>query len=107
MSKNSGSVGIYGTGNGTGNPVHLPSPNLYPTCVLTNPNFRCRVFQVVQSGCKTIELEAYRLDKDHALTEEKLKSLTVRLRDPFRLSGVDSIVTQGSLRQDGPTTVPV
>ena len=35
-----GSVGIYGTGN----PVHLPSPNPYPTCVLTNPNFRCCVF---------------------------------------------------------------
>ena len=36
-----GSVGTYGTGNGTGNPVHLFNPNHYPTCVLTNPNFRC------------------------------------------------------------------
>ena len=41
-----GSVGTYGTGNGTGNPVHLFNPNHYPTCVLTNPNFRCRVFQL-------------------------------------------------------------
>ena len=45
-----GSVGIYGTGNGTRNPVHLPTPNPYPTCVLTNPNFRCCIFQVVPSG---------------------------------------------------------
>ena len=42
-----GSVGIYSTGNGTGNPVHLPSPDPYPTCVLTN--FRCRVVQLVRS----------------------------------------------------------
>ena len=35
-----GSVGIYSTGN----PVHLPSPNPYSTCGLTNPNFRCCVF---------------------------------------------------------------
>ena len=42
---NCSSVGIYGTGN----PVHLPSPNPYPTCVLTNPNIWCRVFQVVCS----------------------------------------------------------
>ena len=60
-----------------------------------------------KSSCKTIELEAYRLDKDHALTKEKLKSLTERLRGPFELSGVDSIVTQSSSRQEGPTTVPV
>ena len=39
-----GSVGIYGTGN----PVHLPNPNPYPTCALTNPNFRCRVFQLIR-----------------------------------------------------------
>ena len=38
-----GSVGTYGTGNGTANPVHLPNPNPYPTCVLTNPNFQCCV----------------------------------------------------------------
>ena len=43
-----GSVGIYGTRNGTGNPVHLPNPNLYPTCELTNLNFRCRVFQLTR-----------------------------------------------------------
>ena len=45
-------------------------------------------------SCKTIELEAYRLDKDRALPKEKLKSLTERLRGPLQLSGVDSIVTQ-------------
>ena len=38
------SVGIYGTVN----PVHLPNPNPYPTCALTNPNFRCRVFQLTR-----------------------------------------------------------
>ena len=54
-----------------------------------------------------IELEAYRLDKDRALPKEKVKSLTERLRSPFRLSGVDSIVTQSSSRQEGPITVPV
>ena len=32
---------------GTGNPVHLPNPNPYPTCALTNPNFRCRVFPIL------------------------------------------------------------
>ena len=32
--------------NGTGNPVHLPNPNLCPTCLLTNPNFRCCAFQL-------------------------------------------------------------
>ena len=41
-----------------------------------------------KSSCKTIKLEAYQLDKDHALPKEKLKSLTERLCDPFRLSGV-------------------
>ena len=40
-----GSVGIYGTGN----LVHLPSLNPYPTCVLTK--FQCHVFQVVQTLC--------------------------------------------------------
>ena len=60
-----------------------------------------------KSSCKTIELEAYWLDKDRALPKEKLKSLTERLHGPFRLSGVDSIVTQSSSRQEGPTTVPV
>ena len=60
-----------------------------------------------KSGCKAIELEAYRLDKDRALTKEKLKSLTERLRGPFKLSGVDSIVTQSSSRQEGSTTIPV
>ena len=35
-------LGIYRTGN----PVHLPNPNPYPTRVLTNPNFQCRVFQL-------------------------------------------------------------
>ena len=34
-----GSVGIYGTGNGTGNPVHLPNLNPYPTSALTNFEF--------------------------------------------------------------------
>ena len=56
---------------------------------------------------RTIELEAYRLDKDRALTKEKLKSLTERLRGPFELSGMDSIVTQSYSRQEGLTTVPV
>ena len=60
-----------------------------------------------KSGCKTIELEAYRLDKDHALSKEKLKNFTERLRGPFKLSGVDNIVTLSSSRQEGPTTVPV
>ena len=60
-----------------------------------------------KSSCKTIELEAYRLDKDPTLPKEKLKSLAERLRGPLRLSGVDSIVTQSSSRQEGPTTVPV
>ena len=27
-----------------------PALTLYPTCVLTNPNFWCRIFQVVQGG---------------------------------------------------------
>ena len=60
-----------------------------------------------KSSCKTIELEAYQLDKDRALPKEKLKSLTEMLSGPLRLSGVDSIVTQSSSRQEGPTTVPV
>ena len=42
FSANNGSVGIYSTGN----PVHLPNPNPYPACVLTNPNFQCHVFQL-------------------------------------------------------------
>ena len=37
-----GSVRIYGTGN----PVHLPNPNPYPTSALTNLNFRCHLFQL-------------------------------------------------------------
>ena len=60
-----------------------------------------------KSSCKTIGLEAYWLDKDRALPKEKLKSLTERLRGPLPLSGVDSIVTQSTSRQEGPTTVPV
>ena len=40
------------------------------------------------------------MDKDRALPKEKLKSLTERLRGPLRLSGVDSIVTQSSSRQE-------
>ena len=32
-----------------------------------------------KSSCKTIKLEAYRLDKDRTLAKEKLKSLTERL----------------------------
>ena len=56
-----------------------------------------------KSSCKTIELEAYPLDKDRALPKEMLKSLTERLRGPLRLSGVDSIVTQSSSHQEGPT----
>ena len=60
-----------------------------------------------KSSCKAIELEAYRLYKDRALPKEKLKSLTERLRGPFRLTDVDSIVTQSSSHQEGPTTAPV
>ena len=60
-----------------------------------------------KSSCKTIKLEAYRLDKDCALPKEKLKGLTKKLCGPLRLSGVDSIVTQSSSRQEGPTTIPV
>ena len=60
-----------------------------------------------KSSSKIVELGGYQLDKDHALTKEKLKSLTERLCGPFKLSGVDSIVTQSSLRQEGWTTVPV
>ena len=44
-----GSVGIYGIGN----PVRLPSPKPYPTCVLTNPNFWCRIFQVLRTSNET------------------------------------------------------
>ena len=57
-------------------------------------------------SCQTIELEAYLFDKDSALPKEMLKSLTERLCGPLRLSGVDSIVTQSSLCQEGPKTVP-
>ena len=57
-----------------------------------------------KSSCKTIELEAYWLDKDRMLPKEKLKSLTERLCGPLRLSGVDSIVTQSSSHLEGPTT---
>ena len=60
-----------------------------------------------KSSCKTIELEAYRLDKNSVLPKEMLKSLTERLHGPLRLSGMDSIVTQSSSRQEGPTAVPV
>ena len=59
-----------------------------------------------KSSCQTIELEPYLLDKDRTLPKEMLKSLTERLRGPLRLSGVDSIVTQSSSRQEGLTTVP-
>ena len=60
-----------------------------------------------KSSCQTIELGPYPLDKDRTLPKEMLKSLTERLRGPLRLSGVDSIATQSSSRQEGPTTVPV
>ena len=60
-----------------------------------------------KSSCKTIGLEAYWLDKDPVLPKEKLESLAERLHGPLRLSGVGSIVTQSSSRQEGPTTVPV
>ena len=60
-----------------------------------------------KSSCKTNELEAYWLDKDHGLPKEMLKGLTERLCGPLQLSGVDSIVAQSSLRPEGPTTVPV
>ena len=33
-----GPVGIYGTGN----PVHLPNPNPYPTCALTDLDFHSK-----------------------------------------------------------------
>ena len=61
-----------------------------------------------KSSCKTIELEAYRMDKDRTLHKEKLKSLTEMLRGHLLPSGVvDRIETQSSLRQERPTTVPV
>ena len=41
---------IYGTGNNTGNPVNLLSPNPYPVCVLTDLNFWCHVFHVIQNS---------------------------------------------------------
>ena len=44
----------------------------------------------------------YGSDKDCALPKEKLKSLTERLHGPLRLSGVDRIVTQSFLCQEGP-----
>ena len=47
------SVGIYCTGNNTRNPVHLPSPNPYPTCVLTNPNFPVPCIPTQWSLCST------------------------------------------------------
>ena len=56
---------------------------------------------------KIVELGAYGLDKDCAFPKEKLKSLAERLRGPLRLSSVDRIVSQSSLRQERPTTVPV
>ena len=37
---------LYGTRNSTGNPVHLPNLNPYPTGVLSNPNSPCHVFQL-------------------------------------------------------------
>ena len=60
-----------------------------------------------KSSSKTVELGAYGLDKDHGLPTEMLKSLTERPRGRLQLSGVDSIITQSSSRQEGPTTVPV
>lgn len=39
--------GVYGTGKGMGNAVHLSSP----ICALTNPNFQCHVFQL-DTVCK-------------------------------------------------------
>ena len=44
-----------------------------------------------KSSSKTIELQAYRLDKDCPLSKEKLKSLAERLCGPLRLymSSVD------------------
>ena len=44
-----------------------------------------------KSSSKTIELEAYRLDKDGLLPKEKLKSLAERLCGPLQLymSSVD------------------
>ena len=60
-----------------------------------------------KSSCETVRLEAYWLDKDHALPKEKLKSLTKSQHGPLRLSGADSIVTQSSSCQEVPTTVAV
>ena len=51
--------------------------------------------------CETVELGVYGLEKDHVLPKEKLKSLTERL---LQLSGMDSIVKQSLLRQEGPRT---
>ena len=60
-----------------------------------------------KSSCKTVELGPYGLDKDRGLPKEMLKSLSERLHRPLLLSSVDSIVTRGSSRHEGLTTVPV
>ena len=56
----------------------------------------------IKSSCKT---KAYWFYKNHVLPKKTLKSLTERLQSLLRLSGVDSIVTQSSSSQEGPTTI--
>lgn len=62
---------------------------------------------VSKKSYKAAQLEAYRLDKNSMLLKEKLKSLTEKLHSLFQLSGVDSIVKQSLLHQEGPTTASV
>ena len=68
---------IYGTGNDTGNPVHLPSP----TCALTNPNFRCHVFQVIQNSFVCLAGE-WKKKKDvyYTANQELLEDQRVKIR---------------------------
>ena len=53
---------------------------------------------VSKSSCKIVELGGYGLDKDCALSKEKLKNLTKRLHD---LLGIDSIIKQVCCIREG------
>ena len=57
-----------------------------------------------KNSCKTVELEAYWLEKDNMLLKD---SLTERLRGLLRLSGMDSIVKHSLSCQEGLRTIPL
>ena len=71
-------TGIFSTGNGTGNPVHLPNP--YPTCVLTNLNSWCRVFQLIQTLFVCFVGEWKKKDVYYTANQEILEDQRIQIK---------------------------